>query len=79
MNLRSDWNDWSKSPKHAPGEDPMMTNLLRRLEKIEASMAPRRVPKPRFRIRFIDPTGEVVGIMRYPQEQQDGETERTKR
>jgi hypothetical protein len=42
-------------------------------------MAPRRVPKPRFRIRFIDPTGEVVGIMRYPQEQQDGETERTKR
>jgi hypothetical protein len=57
----------------------MMTNLLRRLEKIEASIAPRKVPKPRFRIRFIDPvTGEVVGVVHYPREQ-DGETERTKR
>ena len=57
----------------------MTERIRRQLEKIEALMAPREVPKPRFRIRFIDPTGEVVGIMRYPQEQQDGETERTKR
>jgi hypothetical protein len=57
----------------------MMTNLLRRLEKIEALMAPREVPKPRFRIRFINPAGEVVGVLHYPQREQDGETERTKR
>jgi hypothetical protein len=57
----------------------MIERIRRQLEKIEASMAPPKVPLPKFRIRFIDPkTHQVVGVLHYPREQ-DRETERTKR
>ena len=32
----------------------MTTQVLRRLEKIEASMAQREVPKPEFTLVFVD-------------------------
>jgi hypothetical protein len=55
----------------------MTERIKRQLEKIEALMAPREVPKPRFTINYIDPeTGAVVETVHYPREQ-DGE--RTKR
>jgi hypothetical protein len=42
-------------------------------------MAPRKVPKPKITIHYIDPqTGAVVETVHYPREQ-DGERERTKR
>jgi hypothetical protein len=56
----------------------MTERIRRQLEKIEASMVPRKTPKPKFQIRYIDPeTHEVVGIVHLPRER-DGETERTK-
>jgi hypothetical protein len=53
----------------------MTESIKRHLEKIEALMAPRKVPKPRFRIRFIDP--ETREVVHYPKK--DGEREGTKR
>jgi hypothetical protein len=45
----------------------MTERIRRQLEKIEASMAPRETPKPRFTIRFIDPeTHEVAGVVHLP-------------
>jgi hypothetical protein len=56
----------------------MTERIRRQLEKIEALLAPAKVPKPRITIRFIDPVTGEAKIVRYPLEQ-DGETERTKR
>jgi hypothetical protein len=57
----------------------MTERIRRQLEKIEALMDPPETMKVNITIHYIDPvTREVVGITRYPREQ-DGETERTKR
>jgi hypothetical protein len=56
----------------------MNERIRRQLEKIEASMAPREVPKPRFTIRFIDPeTHEVAGVVHLPRER-DAENRKDK-
>ena len=51
----------------------MMTNLLRRLEKIEASMAPPETMKVRVTIRFIGADGRPTGEIKFPPEKDEPE------
>jgi hypothetical protein len=49
----------------------MMTNLLRRLEKLEILMVPREVPKPRITIVYIGADGRPTGELKiYPEEEE---------
>jgi hypothetical protein len=58
----------------------MTTQVLRRLEKIEASMAQREVPKPEFTLVFVDaadgrPTGKITIVPYGERAKKDGEDE----
>jgi hypothetical protein len=52
-----------------------MTNLLRRLERLETQMVPPDdQPPPKITVVFVDPTGKVTGTLSSGFEKTSGET-----